>query len=53
MVDNTITNMLIGDSMSIHTSKGFDQENNAPDKASETQSTGVPEYKNQHQSLLL
>lgn len=42
-----------GDSMPIHTSKGFDQENKAPDKASETQSAGVPEYKNRHQILLL
>lgn len=26
------------------TSKGFDQENSAPDSANDTQSTGVPEW---------
>lgn len=31
-----------------HTNKGFDQENNAPENANETQSTGVPE-KSQNQ----
>lgn len=30
----------------MYTSRGFDQENNAPDKANETQSTGVPKENN-------
>jgi len=29
----------------VHTKTGFDQQNNAPDKAKETQSAGVPEIK--------
>lgn len=29
----------------MYTSAGLDQENNAPDKAKETQSTGVPAWK--------
>jgi hypothetical protein len=35
------------------TRRGFDQENNAPDNANETQSTGVPGFKNHDQAYTL
>lgn len=34
-----------------HTRIGFDQEKSAPDKASDTQSTGVPERQHTHIQL--
>lgn len=33
------------------TNRGFDHENNAPDKANETQSTGVPESENNNKFI--
>lgn len=47
MIIDGNTRFMQNNRTSIPTKTGFDHENNAPDKAKDTQSTGVPGIKNE------